>query len=86
LLVQQVGAQVAAGVVQHAGFHGGFAHALDQFAHEQRFELLGGFLDGLGRVFAGLQLQVAQRLGVYRQALRAAQRRGSEAVAVAHVR
>jgi hypothetical protein len=58
LLVQQVGAQVAAGTVQHAGFHGGLAHALDQLAHEQRFELLGRLLDRSRRVLAGLSLSV----------------------------
>jgi hypothetical protein len=69
LLVQQVGAQVAAGAVEHAGLHGRLAHALDQLAHEQRLELLGRLLDGAGAVLAGLQLERVERAAVGGQAL-----------------
>ncbi|MDV7402556.1 hypothetical protein RZS08_64640, partial [Arthrospira platensis SPKY1] len=39
LLIQQVGAKLAARAVEQAGLLGGLAHALDELAHEQRFEL-----------------------------------------------
>ena len=71
LLVQQVGAQVAAGAVHHAALHAGgrVAHALEQLAHEQGLELLGRFLDGLGRGLAGLELQAVQAGAVGGQGL-----------------
>src|SRR5256885_626742 len=67
LLVQHVGAQVALCAVEQAGLHGGLAHALDHLAHEQRFQLLGGFLRGLRTVLAGREFECVEGSGVGRQ-------------------
>ncbi len=63
-------AQVALGAVEQAGLHRGLAHALDQFAHEQRLELLGGFLGAhRGCLCPASSFEVVERACVHRQRL-----------------
>ncbi|MNY53686.1 hypothetical protein D3C86_1894620 [compost metagenome] len=74
MLVEQLGAQIALAAlpVHQAGLHGRLAHALDELAHEQRLELLGGFLErGLALVprLARAEAQCIERARIAGEAL-----------------